>query len=88
MSEKPDRSQLLSGKVNVSYEMIDFKTKSDFEKYIKELEDDLTKTGNDGQLANLDLQNTLEKQQQMIQMMSNAQKVLTDVAMAVIRKLG
>jgi hypothetical protein len=48
----------------------------------------LTALGDDAQLANVDLQNILQKQQQMLQMMSNISKMLYDTAMAVIRKIG
>jgi len=40
------------------------------------------------QLATVDLQNTLQKQQQTLQIMSNISKQLNDTAMAVIRKIG
>lgn len=55
--------------------------------------DDLTKWvlregyGEDGQLANLDLQNSLQRQQQAVQMMSSMQKVAHDVAMNSIRNM-
>lgn len=42
----------------------------------------------DAQLANVDLQNMLQKQQQTLQTMSNISKMLYDTATAVIRKLG
>lgn len=42
----------------------------------------------DAQLANIDLQNMLQKQQQTIQMLSNISKILNDTALAVIRKIG
>jgi hypothetical protein len=45
-------------------------------------------TGDDAQLANVDLQNMLQKQQQTLQMMSNISKMLHDTSMAVIRKIG
>ena len=45
-------------------------------------------TDDDAQLANVDLQNVLQKQQQTLQMMSNISKMLNDTAMAVIRKIG
>jgi hypothetical protein len=48
----------------------------------------ISSVGDDAQLANIDLPNVLQKQQQMIQMMSNISKVLHDTAMAVIRKIG
>ncbi len=44
--------------------------------------------GDDAQLANIDMQNMLQKQQQTLQMMSNISKMLHDTAMAVIRKMG
>ena len=45
-------------------------------------------SGDDAQLANVDLQNVLQTQQQTIQMMSNISKTMHDTAMAVIRKIG
>jgi hypothetical protein len=48
----------------------------------------LNSVGDDAQLANIDLQNVLQKQQQMIQMVSNISKVAYDTATAVIRKIG
>ncbi len=50
------------------------------------LEEKLQSTGEDGQLANIDLQNQLQKQQQTLQTMSNVSKVAHDTAMAIIRK--
>ena len=41
-----------------------------------------------GKLANVDMQNMLQKMQQTLQMMSNISKTLHDVASAVIRKLS
>jgi hypothetical protein len=51
-------------------------------------EEKLNGMGDDAQLANVDLQNVLQKQQQMLQMMSNISKMLHDTSMAVIRKMG
>jgi hypothetical protein len=48
----------------------------------------LNSMGDDAQLANEDLQNILQRQQQTLQMMSNISKKLYDTAHAVIRKLG
>ena len=48
----------------------------------------LQAVGNDAQLANIDMQSVLQKQQQTLQMMSNISKQLKDTAMAIIRKLG
>ena len=55
---------------------------------IEQWEDELNTIGGDAQLANIDLQNMLQKQQQTIQMMSNVSKVMHDTALAVIRKIG
>lgn len=56
--------------------------------YIRELERIFSQAGDDAQLANVDLQNMLQKQQKTLQMMSDISKELTDTAMAVIRKIG
>lgn len=53
-----------------------------------DLERKLDSVGDDAQLANVDLQNLLQKQQQTLQMMSNISKELNDTAMAIIRKIG
>jgi hypothetical protein len=63
-------------------------TRSELENYVKNLEGILNRMGDDSQLANLDLQNALQKQQQLIQMISSIEKTLGDSAMAVIRKIG
>ena len=55
---------------------------------IQTWEDKLNSVGDDAQLANVDLQNMLQKQQQTLQMMSNISKALHDTAMAIIRKMG
>ena len=55
---------------------------------IAKWEDKLNTIGDDAQLANVDLQNMLQKQQRTLQMMSNISKSLHDTAMAVIRKMG
>lgn len=56
--------------------------------YIANLEATLNSVGDDAQLANVDLQNVLQKQQQTLQMMSNISKMLHDTAMEIIRKIG
>jgi hypothetical protein len=58
------------------------------ETHVTELEENLNEAGDDAQLANVDLQNVLQKQQQTLQMMSNISKMLYDTAMSVIRKIG
>ena len=52
------------------------------------LEERLNSVGDDAQLANVDLQNVLQKQQQTLQMMSNISKMLYDTAQSVLRKIG
>ena len=54
---------------------------------IKALEEKLNTVGDDAQLANVDLQNVLQKQQQTLQTMSNISKMLHETAMAVIRNM-
>jgi len=48
----------------------------------------LNSVGDDAQLANIDLQNVLQKQQQTLQTLSNISKEVYDTAMAVIRHIG
>lgn len=55
---------------------------------LKYYEDELSSVGDDAQLANIDLQNYLQKQQQLMQMLSSISKATHDTAMAVIRKIG
>ena len=55
---------------------------------ISRWEDRLNSLGDDAQLANVDLQNILQKQQQTLQIMSNISKILYDTSMAVINKLA
>ena len=63
-------------------------TKAELDAHIRILEDELATVGDDSQLANVDLQNALQKQQQTLQTMSNVSKMLHDTAMAIIRKMG
>jgi hypothetical protein len=56
--------------------------------YIRYLADKLNDVGDDSQLANVDLQDKLQKQQQTLQMLSAISKLLNDTAMNVIRKIG
>ena len=64
------------------------KIAADHDKMQKDLEKKLQSVGDEAQLANIDLQNILQKQQQTMQMMANVSKMLHDTAMAVIRKIG
>jgi hypothetical protein len=54
---------------------------------IKTMEERLNSVGDDAQLANVDMQNWLPKQQQLLQMMSNISKSLHDTAAAIIRNM-
>jgi hypothetical protein len=63
-------------------------TPSDLEKEIEKWEEKLRSIGDDAQLANIDLQNMLQKQQSLMQTLSNISKVLYETAMATIRKIG
>jgi hypothetical protein len=63
-------------------------SKKAFLDYIADLEQNLNGVGDDAQLANVDLQNQLQKQQQTMQMLSNISKMLHDTALAIIRKIG
>jgi hypothetical protein len=64
------------------------RTRKTLENYIDSLEEKLSSIGDDAQLANIDLQNLLQKQSRTIQMLSTLSKMLHDTAMAVIRKIG
>jgi DNA repair ATPase RecN len=55
---------------------------------LAQLEERLNTVGDDAQLANVELQDILQKQQQTLQMMSNISKTVQDTAVAVIRKIG
>lgn len=56
--------------------------------YLKELDQLLNTVGDDAQLAQVDLQNVTQKQQQTLQTLSNLSKVLHETSMAIIRKIG
>jgi len=58
------------------------------DEHLKSLEDAMNSVGDDAQLANIDLQNCLQRQQQTLQMMSNISKTLHDVAMSIIRNMN
>ena len=97
-----DFLNLAAEKPELAKELVELATKYDFEFTSDELSDadldsvagggsieaQLSSTGDDAQLANIELQNMLQKQQQTIQMMSNVSKVLHDTALAEIRKIG
>jgi len=55
---------------------------------LEQLAEQLAAAADDAQLANVELQSALQKQQQTLQMVSSISKALNDTALAVIRKLG
>ncbi len=61
---------------------------SSLDAVILEWEDKLNTLGDDAQLSNIDLQNAIQKQQQMIQLLSSISKLLHDTATTVIRKIS
>jgi hypothetical protein len=76
----PEKTRILPGAAISSRE--------DLDDYIRELEEKFGTLGDDAESANIDLQNALQKQQQLIQTLSNVSKVLSDTALATIRKIG
>ena len=58
------------------------------ERLISALQDQLQTVGDDAQLANVDLQNWLQKQQQILQNFSNIAKLMYDTTTTIIRKVG
>src|SRR4030095_7507165 len=60
---------------------------SQLDNEIARWEDKLNTIGDDAQLANIDLQNILQKQQQALQMLSNISKVTHDTALEIIRNI-
>jgi hypothetical protein len=54
---------------------------------IKVFEEKLSSLGDDAQLANIDLQNSLQKQQQTLQTMSNVSKMHHDTMMSIINNM-
>jgi hypothetical protein len=65
-----------------------WETPAELEAILETWEEKLTTIGDDTQLANVDLQNMLQKMQQTLQMMSNVSKSCHDTAMAIIRKMN
>jgi hypothetical protein len=62
-------------------------TEQERQDYVRYLEGKLNAVGDDAQLANMDLQNALQKQSQFIQMISTISKLLNESAMDVIRNM-
>jgi hypothetical protein len=53
----------------------------------REMANTLSSAGDDAQLANVDPQNALQKQEQALQTLSNIMKTMHDTAMAIIRNM-
>ena len=96
-----DFLKLTAEKPELAKELIELATKYDFKFTSDELSDaDLDSVagggsydksegkGDDGQLASIDLQSALQKQQQTMQTMSNVSKVLHDSTLTVVKKIG
>jgi hypothetical protein len=64
------------------------KSSKDMDAYIKKMENKLNSIGDDAQLLSLELQNAMQKQQQLLQTLSNISKMMHNTAMAIIRKIG
>lgn len=64
------------------------KTERERQDYLRYLQAQLNAVGDDAQLANIDLQNVLQQQQQFVQMISNISKLLSDAAMDTVKKMG
>lgn len=63
-------------------------TPDEFDALLEKWDKELQTVGEDAQLANVDMQNMLQKQQQTMQMMSQISKMMRDSAMNVIRNMG
>ncbi len=71
-----------------SQEGKDIKNMGELENYIKEMESKLSSVGDDAQVQNINLQSIMQKQAQVVQTLSNLQKLLHDTAMAVVQRLS
>jgi len=69
------------GRVDVKYPWWVAFTKNNAKDLRTKLEKGLSTQGEDAQLANIDLQNALQKQQQTLQIMSNVMKTKYDTEM-------
>lgn len=77
---EPNRNGVdTAGTESVSRETIDAE--------IRKVEEQSRTVGEDAQLANVDLQNKLQQQQQTLQTMSNMSKMFHDTAMSIIRNM-
>ncbi len=65
-----------------------FNVPDQLDNYVEDLETEIQQIGDDAQIANVRMQNELDRQQQTLQMMTNIAKMLHDTAMAAVRKLS
>ena len=54
----------------------------------KDLQRQVSKITDEAQLANIDLQNMMQRQQQTVQTLSEVSKTMDDTVMAILRKIG
>lgn len=64
------------------------RNQSELREHLKWFEERLNTVGNDAQLANVDLQNAMQQQQQTLQLLATISKLVYDTAMSIIRKIG
>ena len=62
-------------------------TFDELDHHIEDFADILQRIGDDAQIANADLRNTLAKQQQALRLMTDLSTAMHDTAMAIIRRL-
>lgn len=80
-------AQYEKGQPPVRVGSIQVMSEEELKEYLEDLEQQMQTVGEDSQLANIELQDLMQKQQQTLQTLSNVSKLLHDTAMAVIRNL-
>jgi hypothetical protein len=87
-----DFLQLVEEDASLQKELVELAHKYGFEFESEDLTDDqldaVSGGGDDAQLANIDLQSVLQRQQRMLSMLSTISKTLHGTRMAIIRKIG
>ena len=61
---------------------------SDLDALMKKIEGELNQLGEDGQIANIDTQDQLQKTQHILRLIGTVSKQLNDTAMDVVRTIG
>lgn len=84
---RPGSLNFIPPKKNYVLKTVEITDKEKLEDEIKKMEKKLQDIGDDSAKANMDLQNALLNNQQLMQKMSNIQKMLNDSAKAIIRNL-